>query len=115
MAGRLIVYLKSLPICRRQTTKSRTRKKGGFCERVMYAAGRKVSMRYQLSLYGANNGSVRCTPHYTRPAAETDQRRLVTGDGVQMPDRCSNCIAYGFECSYVEPAKVRQFSLSTGF
>ncbi|KAJ7442286.1 fungal-specific transcription factor domain-containing protein [Mycena latifolia] len=24
-----------------------------------------------------------------------------------MPDRCSNCIAFGFECSYVEPAKKR--------
>lgn len=31
-----------------------------------------------------------------------------TGDGVQMPgNRCSNCIAYNYECSYIEAAKVR--------
>ncbi|KAJ6591569.1 fungal-specific transcription factor domain-containing protein, partial [Mycena vulgaris] len=36
-----------------------------------------------------------------------DHCRRKKSDGVEMPDRCSNCIAYGFECSYVEPAKKR--------
>jgi hypothetical protein len=31
------------------------------------------------------------------------------GDGGQMPgNRCSNCIAYNFDCMYVEAAKVRE-------
>lgn len=38
---------------------------------------------------------------------------IYEGDSAQMPgSRCSNCIAYNFECTYLEAAKVRPF-LST--
>ena len=33
---------------------------------------------------------------------------IYQGDGGQMPgNRCSNCIAFHFQCTYVEAAKVR--------
>ena len=33
---------------------------------------------------------------------------IMAGDGGQMPDnKCSNCIACNYECTYVEAAKVR--------
>lgn len=40
-------------------------------------------------------------------ACDICRRKKIRCDGAQMPDRCSNCIALGFECSYVEPAKKR--------
>ncbi|EAU83262.2 nuclear protein [Coprinopsis cinerea okayama7 len=53
---------------------------------------------------------------YSGHAIFVDERRVFglehnrmlmrLGDGVQMPgNRCSNCIAYNFECTYVEAAK----------
>lgn len=37
---------------------------------------------------------------------------IALGDGGQMPNnRCSNCIAYNLDCTYVEAAKVRHRSL----
>ncbi|KAJ7115968.1 fungal-specific transcription factor domain-containing protein [Mycena epipterygia] len=42
-------------------------------------------------------------------ACDVCRRKKIRCDGAQMPagNRCSNCITYGFECSYVEPAKKR--------
>lgn len=35
-------------------------------------------------------------------------RYTLVGDGGQMPNnRCTNCVTYNLECSYVEAAKVR--------
>ncbi|KAF9001492.1 fungal-specific transcription factor domain-containing protein [Cyathus striatus] len=41
-------------------------------------------------------------------ACDICRRKKIRCDGVQMPgNRCSNCIAYNFECTYVEAAKKR--------
>ncbi|KAJ7833497.1 fungal-specific transcription factor domain-containing protein [Mycena leptocephala] len=41
-------------------------------------------------------------------ACDICRRKKIRCDGAQMPgNRCSNCIAYSFECSYVEAAKKR--------
>ncbi|KAJ6515140.1 fungal-specific transcription factor domain-containing protein [Mycena vitilis] len=41
-------------------------------------------------------------------ACDICRRKKIRCDGAQMPgNRCSNCIAYTFECSYVEQAKKR--------
>ncbi|KAJ3505766.1 hypothetical protein NLJ89_g7247 [Agrocybe chaxingu] len=41
-------------------------------------------------------------------ACDICRRKKIRCDGVQMPgNRCSNCIAYSFECTYVEAAKKR--------
>ena len=38
----------------------------------------------------------------------------LAGDGVQMPgNRCSNCISYSLDCTYVEAAKVRSIRLES--
>ncbi|KAF8150167.1 fungal-specific transcription factor domain-containing protein [Crassisporium funariophilum] len=41
-------------------------------------------------------------------ACDICRRKKIRCDGVQMPgNRCSNCIAYSFDCTYVEAAKKR--------
>ncbi|EIN10102.1 hypothetical protein PUNSTDRAFT_102126 [Punctularia strigosozonata HHB-11173 SS5] len=41
-------------------------------------------------------------------ACDVCRRKKIRCDGAQMPkNRCSNCIAYNFECTYVEAAKKR--------
>ncbi|KAJ7180692.1 fungal-specific transcription factor domain-containing protein [Mycena filopes] len=41
-------------------------------------------------------------------ACDTCRRKKVRCDGAQMPgNRCSNCITYGLQCSYVETARKR--------
>ncbi|KAF8557065.1 hypothetical protein OG21DRAFT_1435731 [Imleria badia] len=41
-------------------------------------------------------------------ACDTCRRKKIRCDGSQMPgNRCSNCITYSFECTYVEAAKKR--------
>ncbi|KAE9398887.1 hypothetical protein BT96DRAFT_957454 [Gymnopus androsaceus JB14] len=41
-------------------------------------------------------------------ACDVCRRKKIRCDGVQMPgNRCSNCIAYNFDCTYVEAAKKR--------
>ncbi|KIK66923.1 hypothetical protein GYMLUDRAFT_239127 [Collybiopsis luxurians FD-317 M1] len=41
-------------------------------------------------------------------ACDVCRRKKIRCDGVQMPgNQCSNCIAYNFECTYVEAAKKR--------
>ncbi|KAF9220414.1 hypothetical protein BS17DRAFT_344209 [Gyrodon lividus] len=41
-------------------------------------------------------------------ACDVCRRKKIRCDGSQMPgNRCSNCIAYNFECTYVEAAKKR--------
>ncbi|KAF5342022.1 hypothetical protein D9611_002055 [Ephemerocybe angulata] len=41
-------------------------------------------------------------------ACDICRRKKIRCDGVQMPgNRCSNCIAYSFDCSYIEAAKKR--------
>jgi hypothetical protein len=33
---------------------------------------------------------------------------VITGDGIHMPgNRCSNCVSYDLDCTYVEASKVR--------
>ncbi|KAF5344575.1 hypothetical protein D9757_015250 [Collybiopsis confluens] len=41
-------------------------------------------------------------------ACDVCRRKKIRCDGVQMPsNQCSNCLAYNFECTYVEAAKKR--------
>ncbi|RDB28769.1 Activator of stress genes 1 [Hypsizygus marmoreus] len=41
-------------------------------------------------------------------ACDTCRRKKIRCDGGQMPgNRCSNCIAYSFDCTYIEAAKKR--------
>ncbi|PPQ66905.1 hypothetical protein CVT24_008520 [Panaeolus cyanescens] len=41
-------------------------------------------------------------------ACDICRRKKIRCDGVQMPgNRCSNCIAYNYECTYIEAAKKR--------
>ncbi|KAJ7253504.1 fungal-specific transcription factor domain-containing protein [Mycena rebaudengoi] len=41
-------------------------------------------------------------------ACDICRRKKIRCDGAQMPgNRCTNCVAYGFDCSYVEAAKKR--------
>ncbi|PPQ70674.1 hypothetical protein CVT26_014613 [Gymnopilus dilepis] len=41
-------------------------------------------------------------------ACDICRRKKIRCDGVQMPgNRCSNCVSYNFECTYVEAAKKR--------
>ncbi|TFK36748.1 fungal-specific transcription factor domain-containing protein [Crucibulum laeve] len=51
---------------------------------------------------------IRCTVRIVVLRGSTFENICFIGDGVQMPgNRCSNCIAYSFECTYVEAAKKR--------
>ncbi|KZV94714.1 hypothetical protein EXIGLDRAFT_748493 [Exidia glandulosa HHB12029] len=51
---------------------------------------------------------IRCMPPTAAERRNVALTNARTGDGGQMPNnRCSNCIAYSFDCTYVEAAKKR--------
>ncbi|THV06403.1 hypothetical protein K435DRAFT_816004 [Dendrothele bispora CBS 962.96] len=55
---------------------------------------------------GAQSGGQNSKKRRIQRACDICRRKK--SDGVQMPgNRCSNCIAYSFECTYVEAAKKR--------
>ena len=57
---------------------------------------------YHSQMYVGNE-----TRPYDGPEAHTPMTVPFLGDGGQMPNnRCSNCIAYNLDCTYVEAAKV---------
>ncbi|KIJ13153.1 hypothetical protein PAXINDRAFT_100848 [Paxillus involutus ATCC 200175] len=51
---------------------------------------------------------IRCRPSHPSPLAQSLMLTTYQGDGSQMPgNRCSNCIAYNLDCTYLEAAKKR--------
>jgi hypothetical protein len=51
---------------------------------------------------------VRCQSLFTIYMPVLHLNIVITGDGVHMPgNRCSNCVSYDLDCTYVEASKVR--------
>ncbi|KAG6845260.1 hypothetical protein H0H87_011995 [Tephrocybe sp. NHM501043] len=58
--------------------------------------------------YNDNDNSQAAKKRRIQRACDICRRKKIRCDGGQMPgNRCSNCIAYSFECTYVEAAKKR--------
>ncbi|KAG6917730.1 hypothetical protein DXG01_001381 [Tephrocybe rancida] len=58
--------------------------------------------------YNENDNSQAAKKRRVQRACDICRRKKIRCDGGQMPGyRCSNCIAYSFDCTYVEAAKKR--------
>lgn len=81
------------------------RRNGGSSAHATYADARKVGHK----VFNSSHIDLSIVQFDVCPFFSVERLILTPcpGDGVQMPgNKCSNCIAYSFDCTYVETAKV---------